>query len=353
LNTYSDATGVLLFDGPARITPVIEMLFQPFNLGAPSAGADNQRYVNVLSEESDPFWDSYLADIVAKLPEATRRAIPADESAEFILTEIGHHFGVYIEEFVDSVDFEGQVNIVDAIELAEQFRDGHNLIGLSMEGAWHSHSARLRAFGGWAIHRTPRCMVSLDTAEVIHFASTLDEAIGQTPDATQQVLSRWFNRFVDGIADQHLQEALRSRYVLPESEASTLTARPVDWSRSLYVCAISTDDGTAPTWARIQISPALIRQLKELQAVCTLHRLSKTCIAGSPDAWGPTSEWRHVRLVPQHLVVAGDAFWFSAEPKPRICAFETLPLSIHWLMETFTGSGEPVYHGIHFDAVNA
>jgi hypothetical protein len=351
-NTYFDATGVLLFDGPARITPVIEMLFKPFNLGTQRADGPNQRYLNLLSEDSTPDWESYLDSLIASQPEAQRQALSLLESPASILSEIGLHLDVDLESFIATIDFDGQVDILDIVLLAKLFQDGHNLIGLSMEGGWHCDRALLWEFGGWAVHSTPRCTVDVSSSNVRRFAESLDEAIATSPDSTANVLNQWLNRFIDGIHDPSLQESLRFRYVLPDTTDSTSSVVAASWSRMLYVRASCTDNGAGPKWARIEVTPDLIHRIKMLRAACNMHSVSDIRAVGSPDAWGPGIDPSNLPLIAPRLVVTPDSFWFFAQPAGRIAEFETLPLSVHWLIDTFTAAGEPVYRRVTPETVN-
>ncbi|MFX6728636.1 hypothetical protein ABTH13_20020, partial [Acinetobacter baumannii] len=66
----------------------------------------------------------------------------------------------------------------------------------------------------------------------------------------------------------------------------------------------------------------------------------------APDAWGAGAGWRGMPLAAPRLVVTGDSFWFTAQPHRRVCSFETLPLSIQWLIEAVAGDGEPLYRRV-------
>jgi hypothetical protein len=350
-NTYFDATGVLLFDGPAEITPMIRTLFQPFNLSDDSTDDETQLTITVQSEIQTPFWDSYLEHLVDSLPEEARKALFVLESPDCILSEYGHQFGVDLGDFVDAIDFESEVNILDIVRLAHLLSDGHNLVGVSMEGAWHCDRPLLWKFGGRVLHHTPRYTLSLSSFDVRTFASSLDTAISASADATAGILNQWLNRFIDGIEDRNLQDSLRFRYVLPDKIGASSASADDDWSRTLYVGAIATDDGGGPEWARFQVTPAFIRRLKVLRAACQMHQVAEIATVAAPDAWGAGAGWRGMPLAAPRLVVTGDSFWFTAQPHRRVCSFETLPLSIHWLIDAVTGEGEPLYRRIDAEAV--
>jgi hypothetical protein len=342
-----------MFDGPARITPVIAMLFKPFDLDKASTGKADQRYINVLSEESDPDWESYVNHLIDSQPEALRKSLLFLETPASVLCEVGLHLRVDLEDFIQSVDFNDSINIADIFRLAQLLQDGHNLVGLSMQGAWHSDRAQLGAFGGWAVHMTRRCSVILSSFEARDFAKALDKAIATSADSTAGILNQWLNRFIEGISDLSLQESLRFRYALPTPPACASPPATNAWSRTLYVAAVATDNGHGPAWACIEITPDFIVRIKALHAACNLHQVAEIRAVDSPAAWAPVAaEQQPLALAMPRLVVAGDHFFFSAQVAGRIGDIETLPLSIHWLVENFTGAGEPVYRRISPATVN-
>jgi hypothetical protein len=129
-NTYDDAIGVLLFDGAAVMTPVIRMLFVPFNLDETSQeGVDSQRYIAQLSEENEYDWDSYLEILVDNFRKTFGIIIPEACAPAEVIRTIGIHFGVDLAAFSDKLDFEGVVSIGSLVQLALLLLDGHNLVG--------------------------------------------------------------------------------------------------------------------------------------------------------------------------------------------------------------------------------
>lgn len=210
-NTYHDATGVLLFDGPAQVTPVIKMLFEPFNLDVEPDGDDGQRYVAVLSEETNCSWDTYAE----RLTESAERDFGIDfddlPEPDEVLERIGTYFGLDLGPVVDPIDFDASVSITDILKLALLLIDGHNLTGLALEGAWHGDKPRLWEFGGWATLAMPRYTLDLSTSEVLRFAQSLNEALALGVEPAAQLLGGWVDRFIDGVVDESVRLALKQR----------------------------------------------------------------------------------------------------------------------------------------------
>lgn len=78
-----------------------------------------------------------------------------------------------------------------------------------------------------------------------------------------------------------------------------------------YACS---DHGEGPTYAIIDASDALIRRMQQLQELCKTAELSEARVVLGCD-WGPDGIEDDLRLQNHELVVAGDSFWFRADPK--------------------------------------
>jgi hypothetical protein len=106
------------------------------------------------------------------------------------------------------------VVLADLVKLARALADGHNLVGLCLEGAWHGDKPRLWEFGGWCAHDTPRYALDLSTSTTLAFARSFDDALASSPDDAERVLGQWFARFVAGIGDEATQQTLARRFGL-------------------------------------------------------------------------------------------------------------------------------------------
>ena len=346
----SDAVGVLLFNGPARITPVINMLFTPFNLNAGWSERDDQCYVDSISGDSDPSWDRYLDHLIEAIPESQRPTQSSDDEPADVLNAIGLHFGADVRDFADIIDFEALVKIADVVQLARRLTDGHNLRGLSIAGANHSTSGQLGSVGGWVTYVTPNCTLDLHSSEITAFASDLDEGLAQSEFAASFVLDRWINRTIEGIDDRVMRERLRFRYALKDP-ADPLNAIDHQWSRIVYVRTEVADGIRGPRWARFQLTRDFLRQLVALQTTCRMQDLAETSIHGRPDAWEPISADSFPAMWDQRLVVSNNSFWFTANVAHRHGAIRTCRQSIDSVLRCITDSTKPMYLGIDPDAV--
>lgn len=162
-NAEFNATGVLLFDGPARITAVIEMLFAPFHLNAVGDDADDRRRIE-MHIASTLSWERYLQQLAQALPEVVRLALSMRNEPSQCLHAIGGLFSTNLSAFAETIDLDAGVDIGDIVNLALRLHDGHNLIGFSLAGAWQGGNRHPGAFGGWASYRTPHYALNLSSA---------------------------------------------------------------------------------------------------------------------------------------------------------------------------------------------
>lgn len=362
-NTYSDATGVLLFNGPAKVTPVIRMLFSPFKLDD-SEGDDHERYVAVLSEDNNYDWDSYIDAVIEAAEnsfgiEFSEQPTPA-EAMQIIAT----HFTADVADLLPSIDFDNYVLLSDVVALALLFDDGHNLVGINIEGCWRCSKPRLWEFGGWATYASSRYFLSLATSEVSNFARTVDAAAAQSAAATARELRRFTQSLVDGIVDP-VQRALVARLLIeelkrgPDAEHADLTAiqasadlGPHAWARTVYLQAYATDEGSGPEYARLEVTPGFIQKVQALRALCKEVGLTEVRVTGAPQQWGPGTSEEDLRLTAPELVVTPTMFWFEDAPKHMPFHIETACEDIDRFVEAVSGPGEPLYIGIDPDDVS-
>lgn len=78
-----------------------------------------------------------------------------------------------------------------------------------------------------------------------------------------------------------------------------------------YACS---EEATGPAYAVLTADDALRRQLLELQKLCKEHGLSEARVRRGCD-FGPGAIEEDLSLNNHELVVAGDMFWFVAQPK--------------------------------------
>jgi len=205
-NTYTDATGVLIFDGPAVISPVIRMLFTPFKLDETPEDSGNEHYVAVLSEDNTYDWDAYVEEIKDVAEREFGIDLNGCDAPADALKALAAHFNAQVEALLPSIDFDRHILLSDLVALALLFQDGHNLIGLDIEGCWHCDRPRLWEFGGWSTFASSRYFLSLSTSDISVFARAMDAA-ADSPAATAKVLGEFMQKLVDGVRDpgQHAQ----------------------------------------------------------------------------------------------------------------------------------------------------
>lgn len=352
-NNYLDSTGVLLFDGPAVVTPVIRMLFAPFKLDDDPEGNGSRQYVAVLSEDNDYDWDSYAGLLASaahtELGIDLRDLVtPAD-----VVKTVAKHFAAEVDSLIDAIDFDNQVAIGDVVALALALRDGHNLAGHCMEGAYHCSRPRLWEFGGWASFGSRRYALNLSTSSLLQFAREFDEALDKGADQAAIVLATMVGDLTIHVADERIRGEVVNRLGSAlgytdtgASSAGTEAPAPAEaaWTRTVYVEARPCDDfGEGPGFARWDVTPAFIAQVLSLQALCVERKLTEVRVTGGPDVWGPVNVADELRLTMPELVVTPSMFWFSDQPKHRNYAVETRGQSIDSFLRDVSGAGEPVY----------
>ena len=330
-NTYSDATGVLLFDGPSRITPVIRMLFAPFKLEEEPEPPGTEHYVAVLAEDNHYDWDRYVDALIEAAENAFGIEFSAESTPDQAVRSIAAHFGVDAGELIESIDFDNTVLLSDLVALALLLQDGHNLVGLNLEGCWH--------------------LLALSTADISAFARTMDAGAGQGAAATAQALKAFVTTLAEGILDARLRKEVLVQLVdqltpLPASAMADEPDGPPAWSRIVYVEAHATDEGSGPSYARLDVTPHFIARLKALRALCTERELTEVRVTDAPSAWGPGTSEEDLRLQAPELAVTPRMFWFTDHPKGLPIDIETRGTDIERFIYEVSGAGEPVYLGV-------
>lgn len=349
-NTYSDATGVLLFNGPAKITPVIRMLFTAFKLDD-SDGEDHERYVAVLSEDNNYDWDSYIDDVMDAAERDCGITFEEGIQAAGLIKVIGAHFNAVVDALVESIDFDNSVLLSDLVALALLLKDGHNLIGLSLEGCWHCDRPLLWEFGGWTTYASARYILALSTADISAFARTMDTHTAEGAAPAAKSLSVFVKELIDGIVDERLRADIVPALIArlgetPTKDEDAEPAGEVSWTRTVYVEAYATDEGSGPGYARLEVTHGFIETLKSLRALCNERELTEVRIAHAPDAWGPGTSDEPLRLLSPELVVTPRMFWFVDIPKGLQIRIETRCLDIERFIYEVSGAGAPVYLGV-------
>lgn len=363
-NTYADATGILLFDGAAKITPVIQLLFQPFNLDETATGADNELYVAVLDEDNRFTWSEYLERLDEAGESLADEPVDSADAAD-ILAHLGNAFAQYSNRFQKwlsdhwRLEDGDTVELRDVVTLAQQLHDGHNLTGVLSQGAWHCDKARLWEFGGWADGFTARYEIDFAVDRILDLARKMDAALGVSATAATEVLTQWQSRFVEGIRDEAMRESVRCELASTKLNAAPLplaakTDPEADWSRILWVAARAVTEGAeGPQYARCLVTPQFLHRLRTLRALCVDHGLSEIRVIDEPEVWGPGDVAEELRFNLPELCVTSSFFWFRDTPKHRDYAVETDAIDIDVMLRDVVGSGESLYIGIDPQDIDA
>lgn len=106
------------------------------------------------------------------------------------------------------------------------------------------------------------------------------------------------------------------------------------------------DHGDGPSWAVVELTPALVDRIEVLSLICSEHRLQSVSVAGGPDEWDCEDE---LRLRYDALVVHGSSFWYEAQPKYNDYEVETRLMEVQTLRKALAGesNGELVIEGDH------
>lgn len=337
-NTSFDANGVLLFDGPARVTPVIQMLFRLFHVGATDSGHNDRCTIAVLNQDARPTWASYLEGLIDSIPGRVAQTPTGD-----ILPSLGRRYGADLRSFAESIGLEDPVQVADVVRLALLLRDGHNLVGFSRQGAQQGDGTPIGAFGGWATHANPQCSIHLSTGDIIDFAEELTEALDAGFGAPARVIDKGLTQLINSIHDPSQQRAMKLRYALPIVDHLARIPSASHWERTVYVGAYATDDGDGPQWARLTITPAYLIRLQQLRGLCLAQELTQLQVADVPSRWGNHRGRYRTPLSSGRLVVTPTTFFYTASPGRHVHSIQTEPLTVDWLVSNVCGPGAPVH----------
>lgn len=184
-NTYFEATGLLHFRGPAKLTPVLRALFEPLNLDDDNIDTSSDaRYIaRTTSRAGD--WADVLENLGDLADERGLPAVPPESPAEADDTTLGMRrvaaaHGVpdaELTSLLDAARTNDTAHLADLFKLAQLFNDGHNLRAITAEGCWHADRARLGEFGGYGVYKSEHVYSDMDSSQVVIDATELDAAL--------------------------------------------------------------------------------------------------------------------------------------------------------------------------------
>jgi hypothetical protein len=208
-NCYTTTIGSLIFEGDAKITPVIKALFTTRARGEPFL---NQWQVAEIPEDTDLTWDGTLEQFQGAF-KGVDEINPQDEEevAEWV-DAVGRHLGADMEKlkpFLDHIVDGTDPDLEQVFELAMLLNDGHNLMALCYESA--NSSDRNDSSGGHGLFVTDRVRMWVHTGgptnvgPALHLQAMVDDAEGAA-----QTLMTEVDNLLNSILDPDLRRRTRA-----------------------------------------------------------------------------------------------------------------------------------------------
>lgn len=225
-----DLSGLLAFDGVPVITPVLALLFRPFDL-APIDPAQDSIGCALSVRQLDTYNPSEWNDLPPLLrgAEALCGFAPASgDDVGRMLLALGKRFGdpadwPALQDKVAGTDFGGAVSLVDLFRFARLLNDGHNLMAISLTGSHRNDARGLWRFGGVARYVDAAIDLQTDSTDLAAQACLCLQ--GRAPEA----FARWTAAMVASVVDPRLRARVAQAIVGAASSAGfsemTLPAR--------------------------------------------------------------------------------------------------------------------------------
>lgn len=216
-NSYYDGTGVLVFSGEPKVTPMIHALFGAWELDVSEPGG-SEVYIANIAETTSTHWDTILGSLQTELNGPQHDfGVEDPDDIESWLTALGEHFNVekeVLEAFIEDTDFDEDAELEDLFTLAAWFNDGHNLHSIKWQGAFHSDKARLFNFGGDAAVIGHSGSFFAYTGRLMGFYAEL-EAATRADDLrpAAQLLAHHVRGLIESTFDRTTQDKLRELVV--------------------------------------------------------------------------------------------------------------------------------------------
>jgi hypothetical protein len=220
-NNYSDGTGVLVFSvgDTAKITKVIEGLFEPFGLDASYPG-DGCAYIRHMTEDENPTW----GDVYESLGEAFEipDGDPQGQNDRHInvaatLRAIGERLGgdaqVALDKEIgncnqDSID--EFVSIDEVFQLAMAVNDGHNLSAINFEYGYSCSKPCLGSFGGSGLYATKDFEINIYSGAASELGELTKKALTGGDEASMDAYAKKVvDLLLSGVYDPGAREKLR------------------------------------------------------------------------------------------------------------------------------------------------
>ena len=338
-NTYSDTTGVLAFEGPVNATPVIRALFGAFEL-TPDVPGGKEAYIAKIADSSWTTWNAVAQAIEQEAENLSIRCpdpqVNPDDDDEIVvlLRLLAARFNnvdavnLFLEE--RDIGEDDDADLRDLFELATLFDDGHGLVSVCVETAWHCDKPKLFEFGGAGEHYSRHLEAVTTSTNAIDLGQQVDQAMLEGRlDAAADSLAQHACLTLDWIVEDDLRAATRSTLarlaVFNKEAAPQLQGGWVD----LFVGAkkLTPGDCATPRWVHVRLDQPLVDKLWRQHAVSRIHELNRV-----EFNWAETTRWDGFQESTTVVVQIGDAgFSWRVLDVVGLASAESVPIAISGL----------------------
>ena len=267
MNTYSDTTGLLIFEGPpqpnarlqAWLAGIVRQGDSPSSQGFPVLASDSAgvskflqewagrwRCVNLTYEAESDYCelggDQFMAAACLALKEKGFEA-SMDDSPEELLRLLGEAYDQvdYVESL--ALDEGDEIDVATQVQLAMRFSGENNLRAAMIQTGYHSDRIVLWGFGGY-------------NELVLRHDDGAIEAIDFTP---RHDMIEAFGRF----------------HERPSSAERSHDATPSGGKTAYVECFSPNQYVSTPVFATFVVSPAMLETLRHRQALASEHGLDE------------------------------------------------------------------------------
>ena len=175
---WSDLTGTLVYSGAPIVTPVIKGLFGTLAL---SAAGEPLTEIQMVTEDVCPSWEEVMESLVTELGLDDDLG-DQDQVQEGLVAAVRERFGDKAAALLDEVLTKGlasslNADVQDLCELALLMGDGHNLKGITAQGAWGGSRVVVGVFGGWAQYESENVSLVMNTERLCEIAAQMDASV--------------------------------------------------------------------------------------------------------------------------------------------------------------------------------
>lgn len=186
MNSYTDITGVLVFDGAPVVTRIVKLFFEPFHLTElwqeDSHLDPHAMYLQQCDEEDISTWDALMLDVLTLCQELIygpdQYCPPDDIDIASLILDLGKHHRAdldALQEVLEDIDFDnGPLDLADACDIVRLIRDGHNVKAIRLMGGYHADRNRLWHFGGFMQYADAKVSLGIGTYRLIEASRKIE-----------------------------------------------------------------------------------------------------------------------------------------------------------------------------------